>query len=725
MAFVQLSGISLAFGDRDVLKDINFNLDTASRAALAGPNGSGKSTLMKVMAGLQRADSGERVVQKETRISYLPQSGIVHRGATLKQEAELAFTSLHELARRKEDLEEQLGSVREDDAGTEQLLFEHHEIQEHLLSVNFYGRTETIESVLEGLGFSRSDLDRETGEFSGGWQMRIALAKVLLEQPDILLLDEPTNYLDIEARSWLEGWLQRFRGGYFIVSHDRYFLDVTVTEVAELWNGSLKRFRGNYSSYERSRAQELDALIARYESQQAEIEKVEAFINRFRYNASKAAMVQSRIKYLEKIERIEIPDSMKRMHFRFPPAPHSGKQVVELASIHKSYGDNQVIKGLDLNLTRGEKLVVVGRNGAGKSTLMRIGAAVDSDFTGEVRYGAGVRIGYFSQDMESHLHPNLTIIEELEKDAPTHLVPMLRNLLGAFLFPGDDIYKPISVLSGGEKSRVALLKLLLYPSNLLILDEPTNHLDLRSKDVLLDALKAFTGTLMFVSHDRYFIEGLATSVLELGPSGARLFPGDYEYYLWKIDESANGEKSARAVSAGSASKEKAAEEPTSPSDSNLAAIDSDKRASQANKPPSTKESSTDDDRVVGAHEIAGGTGSPSASKSLPKTILNKKSGSHEVGSIGRDAFSNYEHQKRVKSEIRRLEREQEQLLARLEELENDHKSLSNLLADPEIYTDGTKVKKTKEQLDRNVAEQQLLSRRWEEVEAELADNVRH
>ncbi|HUX21294.1 MAG TPA: ATP-binding cassette domain-containing protein, partial [Spirochaetia bacterium] len=270
MAFIQLSGVSVAFGDRDVLKDINFNLDTGSRIALAGPNGSGKSTLMKVMAGLQRADSGERVIQKETRVAYLPQSGITHRSATLLEEAEQAYAPLHDLVVRKEALETRLGQTTEHDPETEALLIEHHEIQEHLLAADFYQRAEVIGNVLEGLGFSPDDRGRETAEFSGGWQMRIALAKVLLEKPDILLLDEPTNYLDIEARSWLESWLQRFRGGYIIVSHDRYFLDVTVSEVAELWSGSLKRFKGNYTVYERAHEQELEALVSRYEAQQAE-----------------------------------------------------------------------------------------------------------------------------------------------------------------------------------------------------------------------------------------------------------------------------------------------------------------------------------------------------------------------------------------------------------------------------------------------------------------------
>ncbi|HUZ18357.1 MAG TPA: ABC-F family ATP-binding cassette domain-containing protein [Spirochaetia bacterium] len=552
MAFVQLTGISLAFGDRDILKDINFNLSSKSRVALAGPNGSGKSTLMKIMAGLQHADSGDIVAQKDSRVSYLPQSGIVHQGSTLREEAEQAFSDFHSVLARKEEVERLLGEVKHDGPETDQLLHEHNSLEEHLLSGGFYSREERIESVLEGLGFLREDLDRDTAEFSGGWQMRIALAKILLLSPDVLLLDEPTNYLDIEARTWLEGYLNRLGGGYLIVSHDRYFLDVTVGEVAELWNGKLKIYRGNYTGYEKARKEEVEQLVARYEAQVAEIAKTQEFINRFRYNASKAAMVQSRIKQLEKIEVIEIPESMKPIKFAFPAAPHSGKQIVMLDGISKSYGELRVLTDLSLNLTRGEKLAIAGRNGAGKSTLMRIIAGVDSEYAGTIRYGTGVSVGYFSQEMESRLDESLQIIQEVERDAPTQSIPSLRNLLGAFLFRGDDIFKPVSVLSGGEKSRVALLKLLLEPTNLLVLDEPTNHLDLRSKDVLLEALQRFAGTLIFVSHDRYFIEALATSVLELGPAGARLFPGDYEYYLWETGERADehheaGRKSPQAA----------------------------------------------------------------------------------------------------------------------------------------------------------------------------------
>lgn len=535
MAFVQAHNVSLAFGDRDILKDVTISVASGDRIALTGANGSGKTTLMKILAGLAAPDSGEIVVSRDANISYLPQSGIVHEGSTLFEEAERAFEPFRELQLTLETLGKELAGHTESTPETEKLLNRHHELQERLQESGFYSRRERIEQVLSGLGFSREDLSRTTEEFSGGWQMRIALAKVLLEYPEIMLLDEPTNYLDLETTEWLRGFLSSYRGGVLIVSHDRFFLDATVRQVAELFTGRLKLYRGSFTEYQTVRSRELDALRAQYERQQEEITRIEDFIRRFRVNASKAQLVQSRIKQLEKMERIELPETMKRIHFSFPPPPHSGKKALSLRGLGKAYGNRVVFTDLGLELERGEKLVIVGKNGAGKSSLMRIIAGEDGSFTGELRYGTDIRVGYFSQDQADSLSHDATVIEEIESAAPTSLYPQLRNLLGAFLFRGDDIYKPIAVLSGGEKSRLSLLKLLLTPVNLLVLDEPTNHLDMHSKDVLLDALSAYEGTVIFVSHDRYFIESLATKVLSLEETGPRLYYGTYAYYLWKRD----------------------------------------------------------------------------------------------------------------------------------------------------------------------------------------------
>lgn len=546
MAFVQFSQVSLAFGDRDILKNVSVNLAAGSKAALTGANGSGKSTLIKVMAGLVQPDDGQRVAQKDARIAYLPQSGLTHRGCTLREEADKAFAFGYELQRELEEIGDKL---KEGTGNQAQLLERHDAILNELEDSGWNRRSVMAEQIITGLGFEREDLDRKCEEFSGGWQMRIALGKALMVNPDILLLDEPTNYLDIEAREWLEKFLNNYQGGFLLVSHDRYFLDHTINEVYELFNGDLHRYAGNYSHYEKVREVELETLIHEYEKQQDEIAHLQEFIDRFRYKATKAVQVQERIKMLDKIleKEIVIPESLKKIHFKFPAAPHSGRLVATLTGITKSYdGVRNVVDNLDLVLENGDRLVVAGHNGAGKSTLLRIIAGADSQFSGEVKLGSGVQIGYFSQDNAETLKGSASVLETIEDDAPLELIPKIRDMLGAFLFRGDDVHKSLDMLSGGEKSRVALLKLLLRPVNLLILDEPTNHLDMHSKDVLLDALKDFGGTVIFVSHDRGFIEELSTRVLELKPGKFRIFPGDYKYYMERMEAELNGEVSSEA-----------------------------------------------------------------------------------------------------------------------------------------------------------------------------------
>ncbi len=540
MAFVQFSKVSLAFGDRDILKNVSVNLQSGTKSALTGANGAGKSTLIKIMAGLIEPDSGERIAQKDSRIAYLPQSGLVHSGCSLKEEADKAFQWGYDIQKKADEIGELLKS---NPSNSDKLAVEHSELIARLEESGWYRREMLSESVLLGLGFSRSDFEKRTEEFSGGWQMRIALAKALMCGPDILLLDEPTNYLDIEARNWLEKFLSDFKGGFLLVSHDRYFLDHTVNIVYELFGGELKRYPGNFTHYEEVRKVELESLIAEYEKQQQEIHHLEEFINRFGYKATKAAQAQERQKMLDKIleNKIEIPENLKKIHFAFPEAPHSGQLVLTLENVCKNYdGGPNVINSLNLVVEKNERLVVAGRNGAGKSTLLRILAGVDSNYSGTIKYGAGVAVGYFSQDSAEKICGNQTILEYLEEHCPLELIPKMRDMLGAFLFRGDDVFKSINVLSGGEKSRIALLELLLRPVNLLILDEPTNHLDMHSKDVLLDALKDFGGTVIFVSHDRGFIEDLSTKVLELHPGLSREFPGDYKYYMQRLEDEANG-----------------------------------------------------------------------------------------------------------------------------------------------------------------------------------------
>lgn len=545
MTTAQGIGIGIAFGDRDVLKEVNITLTDKSRIALSGGNGSGKSTLMKILAGVNNPDKGTVSIPKDVRNYYLPQSGIVFKDNTLLQEAEEAFNHIKELVKKMDKIGEELSHCSEN--RHDKLLDNHNHVHEQIIESGYYSRDGEITKILQGLGFKLNEFDKKTSEFSGGWQMRIALAKALLKRPQLLLLDEPTNYLDIEARDWLGSFLKNFPGGVLIVSHDRFFLDQVVDHVAELFNGSLKLYKGNYSKYEKLREIELEELVRQYKKQQDEIAKHENFIRRFKSKASKATQAQSHVKALDKIERIEIPVSMQKMNINFPSPPHSGKNVLNLENLNRSYGNKKVINNLDLHLEKGEKLVIAGKNGAGKSTLLRILAGVDEDFTGKFRLGTDVKVGYFSQDHGEHLNDEHSILEELENESPTDLIPKLRGLLGAFLFQGDDVFKQINVLSGGEKNRVSLLKLLLKPFNLLILDEPTNHLDLGSKDVLLNALKGYQGTLIFVSHDRYFIERLAGKVLHLEDGEHKLYIGDYKYYRWKREEEAEPDTIGTAV----------------------------------------------------------------------------------------------------------------------------------------------------------------------------------
>ena len=653
MAFVQFSQVSLAFGDRDILKNVTINLQTGSKVALTGANGAGKSTLIKVLAGITKPDSGNRAVQKETRVVYLPQSGLTHHGCSLKEEADKAFEFGYEMQRQIDLIGELL---QKGEGNTDSLLLQQAELIQKLEDSQWYRREAACESVLLGLGFSRSDFEKRTEEFSGGWQMRIALAKALMQNPDILLLDEPTNYLDIEARSWLEQFLQNFKGGFLLVSHDRYFLDVTINEVFELFNGELKRYPGNFSHYEKVREVELKTLIAEYEQQQQEINKLEDFITRFGYKATKAAQAQEYQKKLDKMVRIEIPESLKKIHFTFPPAPHSGRLVLRMNDICKSYdGSKNVLNHLDLVLENSQRLVVAGKNGAGKSTLLRIIAGVDSDFSGEIIPGAGVKIGYFSQDNAETIKGKETILEYLEARAPLELIPKLRDMLGAFLFRGDDVYKSLDVLSGGEKSRIALLQLLLSPVNLLVLDEPTNHLDIHSKDVLLTALKDFGGTVIFVSHDRGFIEQLATVVLELKPGEFKYFPGDYVYYLEQTEASGNQQ--------------------------NL------------------NEKATDNSNQNLDKKNGGNVAQKVESKSESKL--------------------SWEEQKKRESERRKIEKKVSRLEEEIENLENKKNELETKLSDPQIYSNGEKAKAVQKEIEEIASQIEIVTLEWEKASEEL------
>ena len=533
MKNLQVQELTLAFGEREILKDISFTMNGNTRAALSGANGSGKSTMLKALTGIIPSDSRKLSVTKDSRISYLPQSDIVLPEKSIYETAEEGYDRFQSILDEITFYEDKTQQGGDQAISAAEKLSELHET---LLDSGYWDRRARIETILLGLGFSQKDFKRQCREFSGGYQMRVALARVLVENPDFLLLDEPTNYLDIEAMTWLEDYLKAFNGGLMVVSHDQEFLDTLVTEVYELFNGRLTRYVGNYTKYTETREKEIEALEKAAKRQQEEMEKTEEFIERFRYKATKAKQVQSRIKMMEKTEIIEIPGHLKKLHFSFPPCPHSGNDVMVVENLSKSYGDTSIYSNFSFLVEKGERLAITGRNGAGKSTLLRILAGVDTEFSGIVKDGAGVKKGYFAQDTENTLNPDNDLVEELETVAVTKDQPRLRSMLGSFLFSDDDVFKKVKVLSGGEKSRLALLKILLHPSNLLLLDEPTNHLDINAKEMLLKAIKEYEGTVIFVSHDKHFIKNLATKILYISEDGPEFFSGGYEYFEYKLEE---------------------------------------------------------------------------------------------------------------------------------------------------------------------------------------------
>ena len=535
---LSLQNAGKRFGPRVLFQDANWLITAQEKTALVGANGTGKSTLMKVLAGLETLDYGAMQMTRGMSIGYLPQEGLKLSGRSVFEECLTVFDELRQMETEIESLAGQIASL--DHAGSEYAAAaeRYSMLQARFHALDGYALDAQVGSVLTGLGFGKEDWARRTEEFSGGWQMRIALAKLLLARPNLLLLDEPTNHLDLETRNWLEGYLRSYPFGYILISHDRYFLDVTVERTVEIWNKRLQIYAGNYTKYLKQKEERRAQLIAAYKNQREQIEHLEAFINRFRAQATKAKQVQSRIKELEKIERIEIPEEEPVIHFSFPQPPPSGRTVVTVQNLAKSYDSKQVLQGVNFTIERGDRVALVGHNGAGKSTLIRLLTGVESPTSGTVQLGHNVIAEYFAQDQYKVLDPAARMLDDISRAALRVPEVELRSLLGCFLFSGDDVFKPLGVLSGGERNRFALARILVSPSNFLLLDEPTNHLDMRAKDVLLEAIESFSGTVIFVSHDRYFLDRLATKVLEVKDGGVVIYPGNFAEYVRDQEEQA-------------------------------------------------------------------------------------------------------------------------------------------------------------------------------------------
>ena len=574
---ISIENLSVEFGVKPLFTDVSYVINRHDRIALVGKNGAGKSTMLKIIAGLQQPTRGRVSKPKELTIGYLPQVMVLSDSLTVRQETEKAFSDTITLEQHLDSLNQQLADRTDyESAEYQELIEEMTNLNEQLTMINSNNRDAEIEKTLMGLGFERKDFDRPTSEFSGGWRMRIELAKILLQRPDLLLLDEPTNHLDIESIQWLEKFLANNSATVLLISHDRAFLDNVTNRTIEITCGTIHDYNVNYSKYVVLHAERIEQQRRAYENQQKMIEETRDFIERFRYQATKAIQVQSRIKQLEKIVPIEIDEvDNSRLNLKFPPAPRSGDFPVICNGVEKSYGDHLIFKDVEFMIRRGEKVAFVGRNGEGKSTLVK--CIMDQiPFNGELKIGHGVKIGYFAQNQAQLLDENLTVFDTIDRVAVGDIRTRIKDILGAFMFGGENIEKKVKVLSGGERSRLAMIRLLLEPVNLLILDEPTNHLDISSKQVLKDAIKAFDGTAIIVSHDRDFLDGLVSKVYEFGNQRVREhLCGIYEY-LEKKNLDSLQELEKKDKTADKASDKTAAEQPAKPQTSDTLSFEEQK-----------------------------------------------------------------------------------------------------------------------------------------------------
>ena len=533
---IDLSQISLQFNGKYLFRDVSFKINYGDKISLVGANGAGKSSLLKIITGELQPESGKVLNQNKITIGYLPQDHVTHSGKSLLDEAKSALTDIAHLQKKEREITNQLADPNINNKTNNDLIHQLGEIHHRLEELDSYSSEARVEKILTGLGFEQNDFEKLTNEFSGGWQMRIALAKILISQNDILLLDEPTNHLDFDSLEWLISFLKSFNGALLIVSHDKHFINEVTDKTLEIFLGKFYTFKGDYDAYLKFKAERDEQLEYQYQLQQKKIKETERFIERFRYKATKARQVQSRIKQLEKLQLIELPDSKDDIYIKFPPPPPSGKVNMELKSIVKSYGNNKVFDKIDLTVIKGDKIAFVGPNGAGKTTLAKIISGVLNFDSGQRILGHNTVISYYAQHVADNLAEDLDIIETIDRIADNKTIGQLRTLLGSFLFSGDDVFKKVGVLSGGEKSRVALVKILLTKSNFIILDEPTNHLDLSSKEILQQALVDFSGSLILVSHDVDFLKPIVNKVVDIRKGNIKIYDGGLDYYLSKRAE---------------------------------------------------------------------------------------------------------------------------------------------------------------------------------------------
>jgi len=565
---LSVHNLRVEYGARVLFSDLTFSILPRERIAFAGHNGAGKSTLMKAIAGIVEVSGGKVVVPKNTRVGYLPQEGIHVKGISLWDETMRAFGETIALQEKIDRLSAELEKLDPRSSPYGDLLEEIGELELLLDDTDPARMKPKVESVLQGLGFSKKDFERDCGHFSGGWQMRIAMAKLFLQEPEVLLLDEPTNHLDIGTQRWVEAYLENYPGAILLISHDRALLDTLCTRTLAFHHGRCEEYSGNYTYYETESVLRREIQLKQYTAQQREIAEIQRFIDRFRASANKATLVQSRVKMLDKIERVPAPEAADAvMNFRFPPPPNSGNLVAKLDKVAKSYGPLNVFKNFDFEINRGERMAIVGPNGAGKSTFCRIITGQEAPDEGTHDFGLKVSTSFFSQNHADELDPTKTVLETVAEVASRESAPYCRNLLGCFLFRGDDVFKKVGVLSGGERSRVALVRMLVAPANFLILDEPTNHLDMQSQEVLQRALADYAGTVLIVSHNRAFLDPVVHKTLEFRPGeDPRLFQGNITYYLEKTaDEKGGATLSSRAAAATAAAEAKSSPDKSSSS----------------------------------------------------------------------------------------------------------------------------------------------------------------